>query len=406
MTIQYCDPIGPPWRLGAIKLMLQWKGSILQLIWIEMLIVTAVAVLFMALWLNRFLNAEELSAFLGSTAVLSYALDYLTQRFQAALGMMLGFYTTIMYNRWWRVRNIENDAMSGIKSCTIYVFSYINSTEDKDHGATGLTRDEIVSSLVRWVNLAHAIAVGEFYEKRKNMFKSLESLVEMGLMTEKEYQCIVQSPVKYDLPCLWFIDLLDKVVRSNDYSIPAPPALAMINSSVTRVRSALDNLHMYRTEPVPLAYRQLVNITVRFYVVILILNEGLSALGLYYEAGYANNANSVFWMTLPFVFEYFLFVGWLTLADALANQFRDWSDAFDWIDYVQRTYIGSFSLIENSMSSASKAGPLTSSDLKKAEKSLAAKRTETMQGWKTDMEFPECDSCMMTWTGFDKCTKV
>jgi len=429
MTVQYNDPFGPPWKLPALRLILQWNGGILQYLGMEMFVAVSAAVLFMALWLNRFLAYDNLAVFLDRNVILIYALDYITQRFQAALGMMLGFYTTIMYNRWWRVRNVENDVMSGIKSCTIYVSSYVNSKSDEGHAATGLTRDELVFSLVRWVNLAHAIAIGQFYEKKNNTFQHLESLVEMGLMTERELESIRQFPAKYDLPFRWFIDLLDKIVRSDNFNLPVPPALAMINTSVTRTRSALDNLHMYRTVPVPLAYRQLVNITVRFYVIVLILNEGLSALSISSEAGNSSYALSVFWMTLPFMFEYFLFVvsiaalftarisnlnlfplfhdsckGWMTLADALANPFRHWSDEFDWEDYVTRTYIASFSLIENPVTSASKGGPIASQELKDSEKSLGEKRKATIQKWRSELKDPERDapSCMMRVFGFDK----
>ncbi len=408
MTVSYVDPFGPPWKCGATRLMLQWQGSILQCIGTELIIALSVAVLFMGLWLNRFMSAStDVSEFLDRNTILIHALDYITQRFQAALSMMLGFYTTIMYNRWWRVRNVENDVMSGIKSCSIYVGSYVNTKSNDDQecaASTGLTRDEVVSTMVRWVNLAHAIAVGEIYEKKDNIFFNLGSLVDMGLMTSEEKELLDSSPAKYDLPFRWFADLLDKIVRSENFSLPVPPALAMINTSITRTRSALDNLHMYKTTPVPLAYRQLVNTTVRFYIIILILNEGLAALSLAYEAGAGNpndHMHSVFWMILPFLFEYFLFVGWLTLADALANPFRQYADELDWEDYVKRTFINSFSLAQMN-SRASKGGPLTSKELKAAEGSLVDKRRTTIQEWTSDLQDPRPETCLMTFFGFDK----
>jgi hypothetical protein len=38
---------------------------------------------------------------------------------------------------------------------------------------------------------------------------------------------------------------------------------------------------------------------------------------------------------LVFAFEYLLFVGWLTVADAIGNPFRMWTDELDWENYVK-----------------------------------------------------------------------
>jgi hypothetical protein len=51
-----------------------------------------------------------------------------------------------------------------------------------------------------------------------------------------------------------------------------------------------------------------------------------------------------FWFILLFAFEYFLFVGWLTVADALGNPFRSWSDGLEWEVYVKALYESSLLL--------------------------------------------------------------
>lgn len=56
----------------------------------------------------------------------------------------------------------------------------------KGIGAT--TGSEVRMNLVRWLNLAHALTVGDLYEKQPNEFTSLEDLVEFGLLASKEYE--------------------------------------------------------------------------------------------------------------------------------------------------------------------------------------------------------------------------
>jgi len=58
-----------------------------------------------------------------------------------------------------------------------------------------------------------------------------------------------------------------------------------------------------------------------------------------------SNGDTAYSLTvLAFSFEYFLFIGWLTLADALGNPFREWPDEFEWENYVKTTVLSSFSI--------------------------------------------------------------
>jgi len=311
---------------------------------------------------------------------------------------MLGFYTGTMYNRWWRVRNIENEIMNGIHDMAIQVAGLVparasggadNGAKDNDDAAAAataakdtnaneedMTPHEIRSTLVRWVNLGHAIAVGQLFELQPNAFTDLSNLVTMGLMTELELESMQQQGpgVCRYVPFVWAYDLVNALVAKS--RLPQG-ALVVTNNSMSRIRGSMQTLQMYRSTPVPLAYRQLVNITVRFYMIILAFNEGIDALTFASEENQGfDYYRTIFWMTMPFAFEYFLFVGWLTIADALGNAFRDWTDALEWENYVRETCVASFSLIEHASTQ-----PLDTRDLKKAEVSLKENRTATLSAW-------------------------
>lgn len=382
-------------------MVIHWKGGILQAFWIEWLCATLMSIALMGFWLFQFESYDNVNEWRARTEILQHALAYVTSRFQAAMGLMLGFYTGTLYTRWWRVRNLENEVINGIKDSAIQVASLVHDAEpdiegdqdepvvdkrrgkeleakkdDKKKDESFLTAAEVRATLLRWVNLAHALAVGEFYELQPNAFSDLEALIAKGLMTEKEYQCIADSPVRFDVPFVWFMDLVGEVIRMDNFTVSVP-AIGILSGNMSRTRGALQNMQMYRSEPVPLAYRQLVNLTVRFYMIILAFNQGLDALEFASEERQGFDFyRTVFWMTTPFAFEYFLFVGWLTLADALGNPFRHWADEFEWENFVRSTYVASFSIIDESPEHTR-----LMADLKRAERRLSHTRQATLKRW-------------------------
>eukprot|EP00978_Attheya_sp_CCMP212_P017326 scaffold46102_cov55-Attheya_sp.AAC.1 len=136
---------------------------------------------------------------------------------------------------------------------------------------------------------------------------------------------------------------------------------------------------MYRNVPVPLAYRQLVNITVRSYMLLVILRWMaliVNAEDTAWDTDYVEE--QIFWAVLPFSFEYFVFVGWLTLADALGNPFRYWADAFEWENYVRTV-----SLSSNLFITESRDASTSVVDLKQSTQSVLEKQRSTLSKWKT-----------------------
>jgi hypothetical protein len=97
----------------------------------------------------------------------------------------------------------------------------------------------------------------------------------------------------------------------------------VLSTGVVDVRHRLADLYAVRDVPIPLSYRQLTNITVRFYMVILLIAAVLFEMTQEYELGSLSRGS--FWIIMVFAFEYFLFVGWLTVADAVGNPFRAWA---------------------------------------------------------------------------------
>jgi hypothetical protein len=119
-------------------------------------------------------------------------------------------------------------------------------------------------------------------------------------------------------------------------------------SNVTRIRGALaGSVHVSHNVPVPLSYRQLVNWTVRLYIVLFALSSALGNV-VVDDGNIGGLTTSVFYLLIPFVFEYFMFVGWLSLADALGNPFRAWADEFEYENYVKGVALASNQCITTS----------------------------------------------------------
>jgi hypothetical protein len=204
-------------------------------------------------------------------------------------------------------------------------------------------------TMVRWLNLAHAVAIGDLIEKYPNDFSYMDDLERLGLITKRETYLLSKAsdePIffrgsscsgrpsrhrRYDVPVAWFYEWLYQIEQSETLRIP-PVCLGILDRSVSRIRQSLDTLYMFRDTPVPLMYRQIVQMTVRLYMVIFLIGDGLLAIyhGItlaeaegevlaiyngtdaqeeYVRMNLPNYLRSLYYMILPFAFEYFVFVG-------------------------------------------------------------------------------------------------
>mmetsp|Transcript_29220 Transcript_29220/g.73423 ORF Transcript_29220/g.73423 Transcript_29220/m.73423 type:complete len:139 (-) Transcript_29220:65-481(-) len=137
---------------------------------------------------------------------------------------------------------------------------------------------------------------------------------------------------------------------------------------MSRLRERLGGAFLHRDVPLPLSYRQLVTFAVRGYLLLVLLGSG----AVIVQEEFSNQA---YWTVLTYAMEYFLFGSWLTIADALCNPFRLWSDAFDWPAMVKGTMKRCRELVE--IADKSTAGePEVEKDAIEAEK-----KNTTLKGW-------------------------
>lgn len=422
MTVHYTDPFGPPWKVPWLKMMSQWQGSIFQFIWVEFVIAMSLFAIVLSLW---YVSLKDSPADVTpEQEAVFQTLGFVTSRFQAAISLMLGFYTSTLYTRWWKVRDVEGVVIGRINDLAVQIAALVRDrpmgdtkgdnegimsrkvSEDSlsgDQGHTlGLassktpepptrtdpkkspgtldgmgvaTANEVRMNLVRWLNLAHALTVGDLYERQPNEFTSLEDLLDFGLLTPHEYEYMkTNARSRYQVPFVWFLNLLHEL-KDEGYCGISDGTMIIFCENCTRIRGSLADLYMYRNVPVPLSYRQLVNWTVRGYMVIFAVAGALGSI-LTDDGNLGGLTTSVFFLLVPFAFEYFMFVGWLSLADALGNPFRAWADEFEYENYVKGVALGSNLCITTARDACT---PLE--EVESISKSVEKKQAATLSRW-------------------------
>lgn len=257
MSKLYQDPFGPAWRLNWLRLIFTWDASIFQIFWIEWVtVVILVSICLVALYhATKDANHDDLDA---EVETLIFMLTFLSDRFQTAIGLMLGFYTGTMFGRWWSVRMMEGSVQGAIANISMAVPTMIRKPKDETVNVRN-----IKMQLVRWVNLSHALQVGEVYERKPNEFSSLEKLREIGLVTEPDYEWFQEhEESRYVAPLVWFEDLLMEL-RKKEMCGVTDITVKILWENVSAIRGGLGGLGLYADHPVPLSYRQLVQVTVR-----------------------------------------------------------------------------------------------------------------------------------------------
>lgn len=263
MTQLYPDPFGAPWRLPWLRMMLQWKGGILQIFLLEWLCaITVCALVILAVYLAWKDNPPDLTVSHNIYSLIE-ATTFVARRFQAAIALMLGFYSMQNFNRWREVRNVEGNAMGNINDLALQIAWRLRgersaadskarpetSPEEKKDSGPETPRNDIANvtgvrlKLIRWLNLSHALVVGDVYDG-KNEFAFLENLVKYGLATKEECAFLksFDSRYKYVAPYLWFIDLVESLERKELYGVNEG-TVNLMASGIVGVRRMLADLH-------------------------------------------------------------------------------------------------------------------------------------------------------------------
>uniref|UniRef100_A0A914XBN7 Bestrophin homolog n=1 Tax=Plectus sambesii TaxID=2011161 RepID=A0A914XBN7_9BILA len=234
------------------------------------------------------------------------------------LTFILGFFVSLVVNRWWDMFN----NIGWIDNTALYVAAYIQGSNDDVR--------MIRRNIIRYLVVVQTMVFRDISPPIRLRYPTMKSLQEAGLLNEAEmiaFDGVESHHAKYWLPIHWAMALIYQA-REREFMISDGMVMDLFNR-LREYRTGLATLCCYDWVPVPLAYTQVVFLTVRCYFLIALMGrqyvstkrdiEVHSAVDLYFP--------------LITVIQFLFYMGWMKVAEALLNPFGADADDFE-VNYI------------------------------------------------------------------------
>uniref|UniRef100_A0AC35THN4 Bestrophin homolog n=1 Tax=Rhabditophanes sp. KR3021 TaxID=114890 RepID=A0AC35THN4_9BILA len=318
MTVSYTCDVASSDRIGMLKILFKWKGSMWKSVLFE-LVVWIFSYSLLALLIRNCLNYEQLEHFKNWRTHLTICLT------RIPLVFLLGFFVSVVFNRWMemfkRIGFIDNVALT----LTTYV-------PDNDPECVQMRRN-----VVRYCVLSQALVFRDISIEVRKRYPELSCLVDAGLMTQREldiYNRKESWDTKYWMPIQWSLSIVQDL-RFKHTKIMGDPYVVNIVDRIRDFRTDLQLLCCYDWVPVPLSYPQIVYLVVRVYFSIsLIARQGL------------HTDEVDYYIPLMTIIEFFFVVGWVKVAEALLNPFGEDDDDFECSYLLDRNLLKGMDIVQ------------------------------------------------------------
>jgi len=319
---------------GFFRLMYIWKGSVLKLIYHNILI-------FLLLYFSLSLLYREVFWRDEYQRELFEIICIYAQRFSEYIPItfLTGFYVSQVVTRWW-----------GMFTCLPFpdriALKLISYCSGKDHFTRNLRR-----TVMRYVNLSTILAYRLVSQKVSRRFPTMESLMESKLILPHEADRLskVDHRTPHEstwTPLLWALKLLQRARAQGKVSIEAPVYSNLV-SSFEYIENCNRNILNYGWVEFPLAYTQVATISVYTYFFAALFgrqylvprgehrdNSTFPAVQLPYASDAPYNMHTpdfyVPWFTM---IQFISYMGWIKVAETLLNPFGDDDEDFE-INYL------------------------------------------------------------------------
>ncbi|KAK5896261.1 hypothetical protein CgunFtcFv8_009881 [Champsocephalus gunnari] len=310
MTVTYSSKVANASFFSFHRLLLRWRGSIYKLLYREfllfLLLYSALSGVYrLALSERQKRQFEKLAMYCDKYAE------------QIPVTFVLGFYVTLVVNRWWnQFVNLPwpDRLMFLISSCV----------QGKDEYGRLLRR-----TLIRYVNLTSLLIFRSVSTAVCKRFPTMEHVVEAGFMTPEErkvYENIRSPHLKYWIPVVWFSNLAVKAREEG--RIKDSIDLQLIHQEMNVFRTWCATLFGYDWVGIPLVYTQVVTLAVyTFFFACLIGRQFLDP-----AQGHQGHDLDIY-VPVFTLLQFFFYSGWLKVAEQLINPFGEDDDDFEanWI---------------------------------------------------------------------------
>uniref|UniRef100_A0A914W068 Bestrophin homolog n=1 Tax=Plectus sambesii TaxID=2011161 RepID=A0A914W068_9BILA len=292
MTVSYTLDVSTSSFRSFANVLLRWRASLWKSVHKELLLWLFFYMILSCVY--RFTLSDWQKEIYEDAVVFAYKYtDFIPLTF------MLGFFVSIVVNRWWDM------------------FLHIG-----------------------WVDKDISVTI-------RRRFPTLDALEAAGFMSAAEKQTLldVDSPnAKYWVPMKWAFFLVKKARQEG--RIKSDQAVQDLMDRLREYRSGLGKLCCYDSVPIPLVYTQVVFLTVRCYFVICLIGRQ------YINTTRDLDVNSSvdYYIPIMTIIQFIFYVGWMKVAEALLNPFGEDDDDFEVNWLLDRNLQVGLTIVDDSIS--------------------------------------------------------
>ncbi|XP_010890325.1 bestrophin-3 [Esox lucius] len=306
MTVTYSSKVANATFFGFHRLLLRWRGSIYKLLYREFIVFVLLYTL-MSLVYRLALPDHEKRVFEKVALHCNKFAD------QIPVTFVLGFYVTLVVNRWW-------NQFVNLPWPDRLMFLITSCVHGRDEQGRLLRR-----TLMRYVNLTSLLIFRSVSTAVCKRFPTMDHVVEAGFMTPEERKVFdaVKSPhLKYWVPVVWFTNLASKA--RSDGRIKDSVDLQTILNEMNKFRTWCSTLFGYDWVGIPLVYTQVVTLAVYTFLFSCIIGRQF----LDPAQGYPGHDQDLY-VPIFTMLQFFFLSGWLKVAEQLINPFGEDDDDFE-----------------------------------------------------------------------------
>ncbi|KAG8132331.1 hypothetical protein E2320_010195 [Naja naja] len=310
MTVSYTLKVANARFGGFSKLLFRWKGSIYKLLYKEFLGFIVLYAGLSAIY-RYLLNEDQKRLFEKVAKYCNRSTDLIP------LSFVLGFYVTLIVNRWWA--QYTSIPLPDQLMCVIS-----SNVHGRDEKGRILRR-----TLIRYANLSSVLILRSVSTRVLKRFPTMDHIVEAGFMTQderKKYESLHSDFNKYWIPCVWFTNLAAQARREG--RVRDDVALRLLMDELNLYRAKCSMLFHFDWISIPLVYTQVVTIAVySFFAFCVVGRQFLDP---------AHGGELDMYVPLPTLLQFFFYAGWLKVAEQIINPFGEDDDDFETNKLIDR----------------------------------------------------------------------
>ncbi|XP_044528717.1 bestrophin-4 [Gracilinanus agilis] len=330
MTVSYTLKVANARFGGFSALLFRWRGSIYKLLYKELLVFLGLYGV-LSLTYRKLLSQEQKRIYAQVARYCNRSADLIPMSF------VLGFYVTLVVNRWWsQYTSIPlPDRLMCVVTATVH--------GDDERGRT------LRRTLLRYANLSSVLVLRSVSTRVLRRFPTMDHVVEAGFMSQEEqqkFESLHSDFNKYWVPCVWFTNLAAQARREG--RVRDDIALGLLLDELNQYRGKCSLLFHYDWISIPLVYTQVVTIAVySFFAFCLIGRQFLEGAEAPESGQEIPLGNLDLYVPLTTLLQFFFYAGWLKVAEQIINPFGEDDDDFETNQLIDRNLQVSLLSVDN-----------------------------------------------------------